>query len=120
MASTFLLHFPLLSEASTSPITLTPPQRLPAIPTPAVLCQRGQAQRGGSRAEQVSLLYWLCSPHAVLSLQMWHTTQVASALPPASLLPPRFEPAAFASSMGELWSHVPPSCVRSRTPARKS
>lgn len=46
---------------------------------------------------------------AMLSLQMWHTTQVASALPPASLLPPGFEPAAFVP-LGDLWSRVPPSC----------
>lgn len=104
MANTFLSHFPLLSEAccwgaqpapAPSP-SLLPTKRLPALPTSAALCQRGQAQRRGSRAEQVSLPCCQCSPCALLSLQMWHTTQVASALPPASLLPPGFEPAAFA------------------------
>jgi len=40
------------------------------------------------------------SPRAVLSLQMWHAAQVASALPPASLLLPGSEPAASPLARG--------------------
>lgn len=57
----------------------------------------------------MSLPCWQCSHHTLLSLQMWHTTQVASALPPASLLPPGFEPAAFAP-LGGLVESRPSSC----------
>lgn len=54
---------------------------------------------------------------AVLSLQMWHTTQVASALPLASLLLPGFEPA-VSPSMGDLRSCAPSSSVREQDSGR--
>lgn len=57
----------------------------------------------------------------MLSLQMWHTTQVASALSPASLLLPGFEPTVFeppTTSMGGLWSCAPPSSGREQDSGR--
>lgn len=44
----------------------------------------------------------------MLSLQMWHTTQVASALPLALLLLLGFEPAVSSPGVRNLWSCVLP------------
>lgn len=60
----------------------------------------------------VPSLSWQHSPRAVLSLQMWHAAQVASALPPASLLLSGFEPAAFPPSVGDVRVELCPSKQR--------
>ncbi|XP_064919993.1 placenta growth factor isoform X5 [Columba livia] len=54
---------------------------------------------------------------STVTMQMWHTTQVASALPLASLLLPGFEPAA-SPSMGDLRSCAPSSRVREQDSGR--
>ena len=85
------------------------------VPTPAVRCQKGQAQRGGTRGRAgehggpsvplVPAVLTRC--HALFVDVARHAGSLCSAL--ASLLPPGFEPAAFPPGVGDLWSRTPPS-----------
>lgn len=74
-------------------------KRLPAVLAPQLFAREAEHREGGTWGRAVSLQV-LLSPRmlaaltpAMFSLQMWHATQVASALPLALLLLPGFEPA---------------------------
>lgn len=91
----------LLSALPASTTPQPPPRReapLLAIPSCGLVGREGP---GGLRGATPVVL----TPR-VLPLQMWHAAQVASALPPASLLPPGPDPVSFLPGAGDVRSRV--------------